>query len=408
MSEAEPGELAPDPRAAAAEPIESVLTDDAPAPDDATAPSAADTERVAPVDGGAAVEATAAEAPAPLHGRPAGDTPAVEEPRRKRSWRKHPLARVLSALIWIGLALLVTFEFLRRSGRTHPAELLFLFGLTPLLLVPAIFAVVVAAILRRWVLLAASVVVLGLFVFAVAPAVFGGGTPAWAKSSPQISVLFGNLRDNGPDDGKLKAVADADADVAVLVELTPDEMKTILADGGAAKWPYRIDASNWGTSGFGILSRIPLDPTPKPMIHSTLIGSSLKVGDATLHLFGEHTTSPTDAGRASAWASELDKLDTALHATQGPILLVGDFNATRWHEQFAHFLNEGYTDAHEAMGQGLSRSWPVTGRRLAKFGPLLRLDHALVNNDVGVVSVHDVDLPGSDHKGFIVRIAVRQ
>ena len=32
----------------------------------------------------------------------------------------------------------------------------------------------------------------------------------------------------------------------------------------------------------------------------------------------------------------------------------------------------------------------------------------LVNHDVGVVSIRDIDLPGSDHRGFIVRIAVRQ
>ena len=36
--------------------------------------------------------------------------------------------------------------------------------------------------------------------------------------------------------------------------------------------------------------------------------------------------------------------------------------------------------------------------------PAVRLDHALVNAQVGVVSVHDVDIPGSDHIGFVTEL----
>jgi hypothetical protein len=37
----------------------------------------------------------------------------------------------------------------------------------------------------------------------------------------------------------------------------------------------------------------------------------------------------------------------------------------------------------------------------------MRLDHALVNNDVGVVSVHNVSIPGSDHVGFVTELAIK-
>jgi hypothetical protein len=54
------------------------------------------------------------------------------------------------------------------------------------------------------------------------------------------------------------------------------------------------------------------------------------------------------------------------------------------------------------VGQGLSRSWPNIAFPL----PLMRLDHALVNDQVGVVSVRDIDIPGSDHIGFVTELAV--
>ena len=83
--------------------------------------------------------------------------------------------------------------------------------------------------------------------------------------------------------------------------------------------------------------------------------------------------------------------------------MVGDFNSTRWNPPFGELLDSGLHDAHESVGQGLSRSWPNLGWPGV---PLMRLDHALVNAEVGVVSVHDVDIPGSDHVGFVTELAV--
>jgi endonuclease/exonuclease/phosphatase family metal-dependent hydrolase len=69
-------------------------------------------------------------------------------------------------------------------------------------------------------------------------------------------------------------------------------------------------------------------------------------------------------------------------------------------------LHIGLTDAHEDRGKGLSRSWPLTGTKLAHLGPLLRLDHALVNRTAAVESVKDVHVPGSDHLAFEAQLAI--
>ena len=36
----------------------------------------------------------------------------------------------------------------------------------------------------------------------------------------------------------------------------------------------------------------------------------------------------------------------------------------------------------------------------------MRLDHAVVNDRVGVVAVHDYTVPGSDHRGFLTVLAI--
>ena len=99
---------------------------------------------------------------------------------------------------------------------------------------------------------------------------------------------------------------------------------------------------------------------------------------------------------------ELSALKTQATSAPGATAVVGDFNSTRWNPPFGDLLAAGLHDAHESVGQGLSRSWPNLGFPV----PLMRLDHALVNDKVGVVSVHDVDVPGSDHIGFVTELAV--
>ena len=101
---------------------------------------------------------------------------------------------------------------------------------------------------------------------------------------------------------------------------------------------------------------------------------------------------------AASWAT----LKTQATSAPGAVAVVGDFNSTRWNPPFGDLLAAGLHDAHESVGQGLSRSWPNLGFPV----PLMRLDHALVNDKVGVVSVHDVDVPGSDHIGFVTELAV--
>ncbi len=93
-----------------------------------------------------------------------------------------------------------------------------------------------------------------------------------------------------------------------------------------------------------------------------------------------------------------------ISATGPPTLVVGDFNTTYWQPAFRELLTAGpgYRDGHALMGKGLTASWPDNKR----VPPFARIDHALVDSRVVPVNVHNVTLPGSDHIGFVIDVAV--
>jgi hypothetical protein len=55
------------------------------------------------------------------------------------------------------------------------------------------------------------------------------------------------------------------------------------------------------------------------------------------------------------------------------------------------------------MGEGLTASWPDHKR----VPPFARIDHALVDSRVVPTDVRNVTLPGSDHIGFVIEVAVK-
>ena len=89
--------------------------------------------------------------------------------------------------------------------------------------------------------------------------------------------------------------------------------------------------------------------------------------------------------------------DVARDAGSGAVIVAGDLNSTIDMEPFRKFLDEGYRDAGEQVGAGLTRTYPSK--------PMIGIDHVLVYNCVAS-SVHTVPLPGSDHQGLATVIDV--
>ncbi|MFN8126974.1 MAG: hypothetical protein U0R64_10765 [Candidatus Nanopelagicales bacterium] len=84
-----------------------------------------------------------------------------------------------------------------------------------------------------------------------------------------------------------------------------------------------------------------------------------------------------------------------LVAIPGPVIVAGDFNATRDNRLIRQLEQAGFTDAATAAGAGLLRTWPTD---LSPLPPVVGLDHVFPP----AASAHTVSVTGTDHLGLVV------
>ena len=124
--------------------------------------------------------------------------------------------------------------------------------------------------------------------------------------------------------------------------------------------------------------------------------------DGPIRLLGVHP--PTPISFFDGWVDDLATFGGLGANAQQPTLIIGDFNASYWHPSFRDLLGEGFTNAHTAHGRGFSTSWPTD----EWFPAFVRLDHALTGNGLVSTGVEDFNVPGSDHRGFVVSVVPAQ
>jgi endonuclease/exonuclease/phosphatase (EEP) superfamily protein YafD len=291
--------------------------------------------------------------------------------------------------------------FTRLVSITFPARItVMLQSIVPIVFLPVYPIATVALLRKRWFLGGACVVLAVVHLLSVYPALGDRSLPAWAATAPRLTVLEANVYDQNADpDGAAKKIMSSGADVLVVVEMDSSTLRALRVLGVDQAYPYstipngryRVDA---------IWSKHPLTDIDSPTSRRDMPSATVDVDGRKLLLVAVHVDNAIRD--RDDWTSELQTLQQQATSAAGAVALVGDFNSTRWNPPFGDLLDAGLHDAHEAVGQGLSRSWPNLGFPL----PLMRLDHALVNDQVGVVSVYDVDIPGSDHIGFVTELAV--
>ena len=271
------------------------------------------------------------------------------------------------------------------------------------MLLPAFPIAVVAAVRnRRALALTAAGVAVALLVL-TAPIVFPGDRPAPAADATRLRITFANLFRENEEPAAAAAVMAHDADVVAVVELNP-VMATHLEAAGAGRYRYQLARPSFSSEGLALYSRFPIVQGDIRRIGTRLgLEARLDVDGRPIRLFVVHPFPPIFNGRLSAeWAASLATIGDEATSPGPPTIVVGDFNASRWHPPFRRLLRHGLRDSHEWLGHGFSTSWPNDW----PTPPFVRLDHALVGPGVIPTAVDDIDVPGSDHRGFVVDVAV--
>jgi endonuclease/exonuclease/phosphatase (EEP) superfamily protein YafD len=277
-------------------------------------------------------------------------------------------------------------------------------ALTPYVLVWSLPLGIGAALAKRpWLAISMAAPLLTLAVLA-APIAFHPD-PADAAGSPTVSVAFANtLYSNPTPELAAATLANADADVLVLAEFTP-EMHSALEAAVGAQYPSRAESvmPRPSSNGIAVWSRLPIvSGGPVEVGGRMAIDVTVQVAGTVVRVLGVHTSPPTHD--AADWGRQIRAIRE--RAAEGDVrtLVVGDFNGARWHPSFRALLDDGWTDTHEAMGQGWSVSWPTDEGWLPPT--FVRLDHSLYGDGLSPTSLVDLDIPGGDHRGLAATYAV--
>ncbi|MGI9023920.1 MAG: endonuclease/exonuclease/phosphatase family protein, partial [Acidimicrobiales bacterium] len=288
-------------------------------------------------------------------------------------------------------------------------------ALGPLIGAPALVALGLAAVTRRWRLAAVAAVTAGGHLAwlaadlrRAAPAAAGHPDSADDRTSPRsrfrlfsANVLFTNTY----LDGIAAEIHKADPDVVVLQEVSAPTVAGLDRAGILDLFPHRWLAPRPDPLGTAILSRLPLEAADSWKVDGVTLANraTVVVGDHRVRLYNVHTRAPFGPSGLAIWTAQLEALGDVVRSEPGPLVLVGDFNAACGHRPFRSLLAAGVRDAHLARRRWWVTTWP-SDMRLAP--PFARIDHVLVSPHVVVLDVGEGVGEGSDHRPVFADLAV--
>ncbi|MFJ2215075.1 endonuclease/exonuclease/phosphatase family protein [Streptomyces sp. NPDC101062] len=338
-----------------------------------------------------------------------------------------PVARPLHQRLLVGATglfllaatVLLGCRALGSDGVTPVPQLL---AFLPWLLVPAALALLLAALLRWRAGAVWALVVMGAAGWFLRPYDTGSGTGtgmgsgtntgsevraagaasgAGSAAPVPLTVLTSNVEYGQATRGLIEVIRREKPDLVFVQECEFRCVELLAEQIPDADYPYRNVVKASSAEGSSILSRFPLTDTARIPGLLAMPGSTARVGDRTVRLQLAHPLPPIP-GMVDDWHTELGRIRTfaaAQKAADAPLILAGDFNATRDHATFRSVLDAGgLRDSALLAGAGRTPSWPTDLPR-----PLgAQIDHVLVSDDFSVRSARFLDLADTDHRSLLV------
>lgn len=308
------------------------------------------------------------------------------------------MARRIATTVAVVALVMAAVAFAVRFVPILNRPLLVIAALAPYLMLGAPLAALVFVALRRWY---ATLLAVGLTAAVVAVQVPG----YVADDAPAgVTVRFAsvNLRYGEADATAVARLARDHADVLAVQELTPQ-----LADRLATVLPYRVLQPRDGPAGVGIWSRYPMHAGRSfDEFWLGLLTARVQVPgtQAETTVVTTHMSAPWP-DPFSGWRDDLTRLPAALRQiaadSPGPVLVAGDLNSTADMREFRALLRDGYRDAAEQAGAGLTRTHPAD----IAVPPVFAVDHILAR-DATATSLRVVSIPGSDHRALIADVVL--
>jgi endonuclease/exonuclease/phosphatase (EEP) superfamily protein YafD len=315
---------------------------------------------------------------------------------------------------WIVSLSLLAVTALRIFYHDGTYALIWLNAFTRYVYLPAYPILIFAACQRRWRLALVSTVVVVCHLAWLAPDFLrdrrfdAQASTAVANSAdalPTLRIFFANVRENCEEfPSMLQEIADANPDVIVLVEYGWGWHLTFKTSPVMAPYKYGSGHLQSHIGSVNVFSRLPLKSEMQNWVGGRPMHTiEVELGSQTLRIVGLHAPRPMNFPQYNYYEF-WDEMLPLLVSQPGPVVIVGDFNATQYSRVYQQLTDERLRSAHQDRGRGYATTWP-NGRFLA---PPIRIDQALLSPEVDCVSIQEGIGHGSDHRPLVVDVRIRQ
>lgn len=315
----------------------------------------------------------------------------------------------LDAMLWLATAAMGSMAITQAVGITGISVVYVMQALTPFVLTMAVPLAVGAMLTQRHGLAVTNAGIALALLALCAPIVLSDHPPRIADDAQRVRIAHANAYfKNATPAAAADRLLEIDADVLAVTEYDTDLATALAAAGVSARYPFRIDRAPTDRNGVALFSRFPittgvLEPIGGQYgIDATIDLAAGSGAGGSIRIIAVHPLPGINRVALRQLRRDLAEFGRRATTPGPPTVMVGDFNASRWHPAFRDLLGRGLIDAHEQLGDGFSRSWP-NGWWIPRF---VRLDHALLGEGVTAVRIDDVAVPGSDHLGFVVEVAI--
>jgi endonuclease/exonuclease/phosphatase (EEP) superfamily protein YafD len=226
-----------------------------------------------------------------------------------------------------------------------------------------------------------------------------------ANTSTTLRIFFANVAANNTEhQSLLDEIAAADPHVIVLAEFSwqwhmamKDSPIMQLYNQAAQVSLARIGLVN-------VFSRLPVKSEALTFVRGRAMQTfEVELGGQPFRIVGLHAPRPLD-DRKYDYDGYWGEMIPLLTSQPGPVVIVGDFNATEHSQVYAQLTADKLRSAHDDRGRGYATTWPNGEFWL----PPIRIDQALVSADVECVRIAEGIGRGSDHKPLILDVRIRQ
>jgi endonuclease/exonuclease/phosphatase (EEP) superfamily protein YafD len=188
-------------------------------------------------------------------------------------------------------------------------------------------------------------------------------------------------------------------------------MHTFDEQGGDRSHPHRVsDPDDTSDYAIAIASRLPLGASSSIRDEGPLrlAVAVVEVGGIATTVTGLNPRATFDSQGQEIWKEQIDELMLYIPTVDGPLVVAGDLNSTKFRPEFEALLDVGLDDAIDSLGQAWKPSFSLRSLgSLGAFGVVARLDQALVNDRIAALHIHNMKPRGSDHVPFVITLAVR-